>query len=93
MSDTFSFKIEVFTDALLITGSYDLPLYRRVSDVLNSRLHRFVTLRDATVAPIWKPQQSQPVHQLLVDLSSALLVAVVDEPSPPLGFPAPPPLR
>ncbi|MEI7645410.1 MAG: hypothetical protein WCJ55_14150 [Chloroflexales bacterium] len=86
MSETFSFKIEVFTDTLLITGSYDLPLYRRLSDAINSRLHRLVTLRDASVAPLWKPQQSQRVPQLLVDLNSALLVAVIEEPPPPLGF-------
>ncbi|MBX0327863.1 hypothetical protein K2Z83_09255 [Oscillochloris sp. ZM17-4] len=93
MSDTFSFKIEVFTDALQILGSYDLPLYRRVSDAINSRLHRFVTLRDASVAPIWKPQQSQRVPQLMVDLTSALLVAVIEEPPSPPGFVAPAPLR
>ncbi|NNJ10242.1 hypothetical protein EKD04_007875 [Chloroflexales bacterium ZM16-3] len=93
MSETFSFKIEVFTDALLIVGSYDLPLYRRVSDAINSRLHRFVTLRDASVAPIWKPQQSQRVPQLLVDLTSALLVAVIEEPTAPPDFVAPAPLR
>jgi hypothetical protein len=93
MSEIFSFKIEVFTDTLLITGSYDLPLYRRVSDAINSRLHRFVTLREASVAPIWKPQQSQRVHQLIVDLSSAVLVAVIEEPPAPPGFVAPSPLR
>ncbi|MEI7769935.1 MAG: hypothetical protein WCI67_08105 [Chloroflexales bacterium] len=93
MSETFSFKIEVFTDTLLITGSYDLPLYRRLSDAINSRLHRFVTLRDASVAPIWKPQQSQRVPQMLVDLGSALLVAVIEEPPAPPGFVAPAHLR
>lgn len=86
MSDTFSFKIEVFTDSLLIAGSYDLPLYRRICDALNSRLHRFVTLRDASVAPIWKPQQSQRIPQVLVNLDSALLVAVIEEPQPPPDF-------
>ncbi len=93
MSETFTFKIEVFTDTLLIAGSYDMPLYRRVSDAINSRLHRFVTLRDASVAPIWKPQQSQRVPQLMVDLTSALLVAVIEEPAPPPNFLAPAPLR
>ncbi len=93
MSDIYTFAIEVYTDALLISGSYDLPLYRRVSDALNSRLHRFITLRDATVAPLWRPQQGQPVPQLLVDVSSALLVAVITEPTPPPGFVAPAPPR
>lgn len=86
MSESYSFTIEVYTDALQISGSYDLPLYRRVSDAINSRLHRFITLRDATVAPLWRAQQSQQVPQLLVDWSTALLVATVAEPPPPPGF-------
>lgn len=89
MSDTYTFTIEVLTDALSIVGSYDLPIYRRVSDAINSRLHRFVTLRDANVAPLWKPQQAQRVPQILVDLSGALLVATLEEPPPPPGFQAP----
>jgi hypothetical protein len=89
----YTFAIEVYTDALVITGRYDLPLYRRVSDALNSRLHRFITLRDASVAPLWKPQQGQSVPQLLVDVGSALLVAVISEPTPPPGFVAPAPPR
>jgi hypothetical protein len=93
MSETFTFKVEVFTDSLLITGCYDLPFYRRLSDAINSRIHRFVTLRDASLAPIWKPQQSQRVPHLLVDLSGALLVAVIEEPPAPPDFVAPAPLR
>jgi hypothetical protein len=93
MSETYTFTIEVYTDALLITGSYDLPLYRRVSDAINSRLHRFITLRDASVAPLWKTQQSQRVPQILVDWSDALLVATVAEPEPPPGFQSPAPPR
>ncbi len=93
MTDTYTFTIEVYTEALLITGSYDLPLYRRVSDAINSRLHRFVTLRDASIAPLWKPQQSQRVPQLLVNWSDALLVATLAEPEPPPGFQAPTPPR
>jgi hypothetical protein len=93
MSESFTFSIEVYTDALLISGSYDLPLYRRVSDAINSRLHRFITLRDAAVAPLWKPQQSQRVPQLLVDWSAARLVATLAEPEPPAGFHPPSPPR
>lgn len=93
MTDTFAFTIEVYTDGLLIAGSYSLPLYRRVSDALNSRLHRYITLYDASVAPLWKPQQVQRVPQLLVDWGSALLVATIAEPPPPPGFIAPAPPR
>ncbi len=92
MSAHYTFTVEVYTDALVITGSYDLPLYRRVSDALNSGLHRFITLRDASVAPLWRPQQAQRVPQILVDWSGALLVATIAEPPPPPDFhvPAPP---
>lgn len=86
--ETYTFRIEVYTDGLLITGSYALPNYRRVSDALNSRLHRFVTLHDATVAPQQRPQQLQRVPQLLVDWGSALMVATLEEPPPPPGFQA-----
>ncbi len=79
----YTFRIEVYTDGLLISGSYDLPLYRRVSDALNSRLHRYITLRDATIAPQNRPQQVQRVPQLLVDWGGALLVTTLEEPLPP----------
>lgn len=92
MSDSYTFTIEVYTAALLVSGSYELPLYRRVSDALNSRLHRYIALRDASVAPLGKPQQAQRVPQILVDWSDALLVATISEPEPPPDFhvPAPP---
>lgn len=51
MNQGFTFTIEVFTPALLCTGSYTLPLYRRVSDALNNRLSRFITLHDVSIAP------------------------------------------
>lgn len=89
----YTFTVEVYTDGLLITGSYDLSFYRRVSDAINSRIRRFLTLNDATIAPLARPQQVQRVPQLLVDWSSAMLVAVVDEPPPPEGYLAPAPLR
>lgn len=89
---SYTFTVEIYTAALHITGSYDLPLYRRVSDALNSRLHRFIALRDASVGPLGKPQQAQRVPQILVDWSDALLVSTLSEPAPPSGFqmPAPP---
>jgi hypothetical protein len=93
MNDTYTFTIEVYTTALVFTGSYDLPLYRRVSDALNSRLHRFIALRDAAIAPIGRPQHAQHVPQILVDWSDALLVATVAEPPPPPGFQSPAPQR
>lgn len=89
----YLFKIEVYTNGLLITGSYELPIYRRVSDALNSRIRRFLMLNDATIAPFGKPQQAQRVPQLLVDWGNAILVAVLEEPAPPEGFQAPAPVR
>ena len=95
MSETssYSFTIEVYTTALQVSGSYELPLYRRVSDALNSRLRRFIALHEASIAPLGRPQQAQQVPQILVDWSDALLVATISEPEPPPGFVAPAPLR
>lgn len=93
MSESYTFTIEIYTSAVVFTGSYDLPLYRRVSDALNSRLHRFIALRDATIAPLGRPQHAQRVPQILVDWSDALLVATVDEPTPPPDFQMPTPPR
>lgn len=88
MSDAqlYTFTVEVYTDGLIITGSYDLPLYRRVSDALNSGLYRYMTLRDATIAPQQHPQQVQRVPQLLTAWSNALLVTTIAEPEPPPDF-------
>ena len=82
---TFTFTIEIYTDSLQIIGSYDLPSYRRVSDALNNRIQRFVSLHDATIAPLWKPQFAQRVDQMVVDWSEALLVATIAEPKPTTG--------
>ncbi len=89
MSNSYTFTIEVYTSVLVITGSYDLPIYRRVSDALNSRMHRYLALRDASVAPIGRPQHVQHVPQILVNWSNALLVATLSEPQPPTGFTPP----
>ncbi|MCS6883289.1 MAG: hypothetical protein RMK84_19445 [Oscillochloridaceae bacterium] len=93
MSEQYTFTVEVYTDALVVAGSYDLPLYRRVSDALNSGLHRFITLRDASVAPPGRLQQARRVPQILVDWSGALLVATIAEPPPPPDFHVPNPPR
>jgi len=89
----YTFRIEVYTNGLLISGSYDLPLYRRVSGALNSGIYRYITLYDATIAPLTHPQHIKRVSQLLVDWSSALLVAVLDEPPPPADFQTEEPAR
>jgi hypothetical protein len=89
----YTFKVEIYTDGLLISGSFMLPFYRRVSDAINSRIRRFLSLSDATVAPLSRPQQVQRVPNLLVDWGNALLVAVLEEPEPPEGYQSPAPLR
>lgn len=86
MNQGFTFTIEVFTPALLCTGSYTLPLYRRVSDALNNRLSRFITLHDVSIAPLWRPQQAQRVPQALIAWGDALLVSVLAEPEPPADY-------
>lgn len=92
MSDGFTFTVEIFTPTLLCTGSYTLPLYRRVSDALNNRMSRFINLHDVSIAPLWRPQQAQRLPQALVAWGDALLVAVLAEPEPPPDYrmPAPP---
>lgn len=89
----YTFHIEVYTNGLLINGRYDLPLYRRVSGALNSGIYRYITLYDATIAPLHQPQHAKRVPQMLVDWSSALLVAVLEEPSPPPDFQTEEPAR
>jgi hypothetical protein len=82
----YTFRIEVFTTGLFIVGSYELPLYRRLSDALNGDPRRYLTLRDAAVAPLSYPQQAQRVPELLVERAEALLVAVIEEPPPPPDY-------
>ena len=86
MSDTYTYRIEVFTTGLLISGAYDMPIYRRISDALNGDLRRYLALRDATVAPLALPQQAQRVPELLVDRAEALLVTVIEEPLAPAEY-------
>ncbi|ABY33312.1 MAG: hypothetical protein KatS3mg054_1139 [Chloroflexus sp.] len=86
MNDGFTFTVEIFTPTLLCTGSYTLPMYRRVSDALNNRLSRFVNLHDVSIAPLWRPQQAQRVQHALVAWGDALLVAVLAEPEPPPDY-------
>ena len=83
MSDTYTHRIEIYTSTLVIAGAYDLSIYRRASDALNGEQRRYVPLRDATIAPIERAQQAQQVPHLLVDRSEALLVATLQEATPP----------
>jgi hypothetical protein len=87
MSDIYTHRIEIYTASLLITGAYDLPIYRRASDAINGEQRRYIPLRDATIAPLERPQQVQRVPSLLVDRSEALLVATLAEAAPPQDYP------
>lgn len=82
----YTFRVEIHSDGLLIVGSYDLPNFRRVSDALNSRIQRYVSLRDVTIAPQSQQQYIQRIPQLLVDWGNATLVAILEEPPPPPDF-------
>ncbi|HEX5692639.1 MAG TPA: hypothetical protein VFX76_21655 [Roseiflexaceae bacterium] len=83
MSETYTHRIEIYTSTLVIAGAYDLAIYRRASDAINGEQRRYVPLRDATIAPIERAQQAQQVPHLLVDRSEALLVATLQEATPP----------
>lgn len=87
MTDIFTHRIEIYTASLLIAGSYDLTIYRRVSDAVNGEQRRFLPLRDATIAPFARAQQVQRVPSLLVDRGDALLIATVAEAAAPEGYP------
>lgn len=86
MTDIFTHSIEVYTHNLVITGAYDLPIYRRVSDAVNGEQRRFLPLRDATLAPFERANQVQRVPSLLVDRSDALLIATLAEATPPADY-------
>ena len=83
----YTHRIEIYTASLLITGSYDLTIYRRVSDAINGEQRRYIPLRDATIAPLERAQQVQHVPSLLVDRGEALLVATLAEAAPPEDYP------
>jgi len=87
MSDIYTHRIEIYTASLLIVGAYDLTIYRRVSDAINGEQRRYIPLRDATIAPLERPQQVQRVPSLLVDRGEALLVATLAEATPPEDYP------
>ncbi len=93
MSDVFTHRVEIYTANLVLTGSYDMAIYRRMTDAINGEQRRYVPLRDATVAPLERPQQAQRVPQLLVDREDIMLVAGLDEAAPPPDYIAPEPTR
>jgi hypothetical protein len=83
MSDIFRHSIEIYTTSLVMTGAYELAIYRRVSDAINGEQRRYIPLRDASIAPMERLNQGQQVPHLLVDRSEALLVATLEEATPP----------
>ena len=88
MSDQrFTHKIEIYTSSLVISGAYDLSIYRRVSDAINGEQRRYIPLRDASIAPLERPQPAQPVPMLLADRGEAILVATLAEATPPADYP------
>jgi len=87
MSDVYTHRIEIYTASLLIAGAYDLTIYRRASDAINGEQRRYIPLRDATIAPLERPQQVQRVPHLLADRGEALLVATIAEAAPPDDYP------
>jgi hypothetical protein len=87
VSELYTHRIEIYTTTLAISGAYDLPIYRRVSDAINGEQRRYIPLRDATIAPLERTQQVQRVPLLLADRSEALLVATLAEATPPPDYP------
>lgn len=87
MSDIYTHHIEIYTSSLLIAGAYDLTIYRRVSDAINGEQRQYIPLREATIAPLERPQQLQRVPHLLVARCEALLVTTLSEAAPPSDYP------
>src|SRR4051812_29417518 len=83
----FTHQIEIYTISLVISGAYDLTIYRRVSDAINGEPRRYIPLREATIAPLERAQQVQHVPQLLADRNEALLVTTLKEATPPTDYP------
>ena len=83
----FTHSIEIYTASLVISGAYDLAIYRRVSDAINGEQRHYIPLREATIAPLERSQQAQRVPSLLADRGAALLVATVAEAAPPADYP------
>lgn len=83
----FDFRVEVYTAKLLISGSYELPRYQRLSDALNSIMQNYIVLKSAIISPISRPQQAERVTQLLINHNDMLLVATLKEPEPPPDYP------
>lgn len=87
MSELYIHQIEVYTASLVITGAYDLSIYRRVSDAINGEQRQYIPLRDATIAPLERAQQVQRVPYLLVAREEVLLVTTISEAPPPADYP------
>ncbi len=83
----YTHHIEIYTTSLVIAGAYDLVIYRRVSDAINGEQRRYITLRDATIAPLGHAHTTQRLPDLLCDRSEAVLVATLSESPPPPDYP------
>jgi uncharacterized protein DUF6812 len=87
MSELYTHYIEIYTASLVISGAYDLSIYRRVSDAINGEQRQYIPLRDGTIAPLERAQQVQRVPYLLVARDEVLLVTTIAEAPPPDGYP------
>lgn len=86
----FTFRLEIYIGQLLISGNYEMLVYRRLSDALNSDLQRYISLKSAIVAPVDRPQKAERLKELLIDRHQIILVAPLKEPEPPPDFIPPP---
>lgn len=87
VSDSYTHKIQILTNSLVITGHYELAIYQRFSNAINSEQRRFLPLHDATIAPLASPNHPQSVPSLLFDYREALLIIPLLEAPPPPNYP------
>lgn len=71
---------------LLISGDYEITIYRRLTDALNGEQNRFIVLKNAIIAPINRPQQAERIAELFVEHNQIVLAVPLKEPDPPKEF-------
>jgi hypothetical protein len=83
----FSFRIELYMPGILISGNYEMKIYRRLSSALNSDLQPHLTLKSAIVTPVHQPQKAERLSTLLINRAHIVLAATLKEPPPPPDHP------
>ncbi|NJP07079.1 MAG: hypothetical protein HC837_16395 [Chloroflexaceae bacterium] len=85
----FTYRIEIYSGKLLLSGSYNITPYKRLSDAMNISLSSYMTLHDAIISPLNHPEQVQPVSHVMINRHEIPLIAALREPAPPADYTPP----